>query len=208
MVSQEFYEEYAKKGFAQVNSDKVNKLALKCLKSPVLDLGCYWGHKTRWLKEHFSNAEGCDISNAALEKARENNPNTTFFQCDFGKKGFKTQKKYNSIFATEIVEHIFDTQAFLENCRNALNKGGILFLTTPNVINYSNRVRLIFGNDIFLSGDQAHVRFFNPKTISKEIEKAGFKIEMIAGYNSRKISRNIPMPPSLSEGIIVVAKKE
>ena len=106
------------------------------------------------------------------------------------------------------MEHIFDTQAFLENCFNALNKGGILFLTTPNVINYSNRARLIFGNDIFISGDPSHVRFFNPKTISKEVEKAGFKIEMIAGYNCRKISRNIPMPPSLSEGIIVVAKKE
>lgn len=208
MVSQEFYEEYAKKGFVQVNSDKVNKLALKFLKSPVLDLGCYWGHKTKWLKEHFESVDGCDISSAALEKARENNPGTIFFQCDFGKKGFKTEKKYASIFATEIVEHIFDTQTFLENCRNALDKGGILFLTTPNVINYSNRLRLIFGNDVFISGDAAHIRFFNPKTISKEVEKAGFKIEKIAGYNGRKISKNIPMPLSLSEGIIVVARKE
>jgi 2-polyprenyl-3-methyl-5-hydroxy-6-metoxy-1,4-benzoquinol methylase len=208
MVSEEFYDYYAEKGFVQLNSEKVNALALKWLKSPVLDLGCYFGSKTKWLSGQFEIVHGCDISKKALEKARQNNPGTKFFQCDFGKKKAKTPKKYNSIFATEIIEHVFDTQAFLENCFNALNKQGILFLTTPNVINYSNRLRLLLGNDIFISGDAAHIRFFNPKTIAKEVEKAGFKVELLAGYNGRKISRNIPMPPSLSEGIILVARKE
>ena len=101
-----------------------------------------------------------------------------------------------------------DTQTFLKNCYNALNKKGILFLTTPNVINYSNRVRLLFGNDIFISGDKAHIRFFNPKTITKEVEQTGFKVEMLTGYNGRKISKNIPIPRKLSEGIIVVARKK
>ena len=204
----EFYEEYAEKGFVQVSSKKVDKLALKFLKSPVLDLGWYYGRKTKWLAEHFDKVDGCDISKIALSKAKRNNPKLDFFQCDFGKKNLKTKKKYNSIFATEIIEHIFDTQTFLKNCSNALNKNGILFITTPNVVNYSNRIRLLFGNDVFISGDKAHIRFFNPKTITKEIEQAGFKIEMRTGYNGREISKNIPMPRRLSEGIIVIAKKK
>ncbi len=208
MSLEEFYEDYAEKGFVQVNSKKVNKIALKFLKSPVLDLGCYYGQKTKWLAKHFDKVDGCDISKAAIARAKKNNPKLSFFQCDFGKKKIKTGKKYNSIFATEIIEHVFDTQTFLKNCSNALNKGGILFLTTPNVINYSNRIRLLFGNDIFLSGDKAHIRFFNPKTIAKEVEQAGFKVETILGYNGREISKNIPMPRRLSEGIIVVASKK
>ena len=204
----DFYEDYAKKGFVQVNSKKVDKIALKFLKSPVLDLGCYYGRKTKWLAEHFDKVDGCDISKTALSKAKRNNPKLNFFQCDFGKKNLKTKKKYNSIFATEIIEHIFDTQTFLKNCSNALNKNGILFITTPNVVNYSNRIRLLYGNDVFISGDKAHIRFFNPKTIVKEIEQAGFKVEMRAGYNGREISKNIPMPRRLSEGIIVVARKK
>ncbi len=204
----DFYEDYAKKGFVQVNSKKVNKIALKFLKSPVLDLGCYYGHKTKWLAEHFDKVDGCDISKTALSKAKRNNPKLNFFQCDFGEKKLEIKKKYDSIFATEVIEHVFDTQTFLENCSKALNKNGILFITTPNVINYSNRIRLLIGNDIFISGDKAHIRFFNPKTIAKEIEQSDFKIELVAGYNTREISKNIPMPRRLSEGIILVARKK
>ncbi|MFA4856128.1 MAG: class I SAM-dependent methyltransferase [archaeon] len=92
MVSQEFYDEYSRKGFVQVNSEKVNALALKCLKSPVLDLGCYWGHKTKWLKEHFDNAEGCDISSAALEKARETTQTQLSSNATLEKKDSKPKK--------------------------------------------------------------------------------------------------------------------
>lgn len=208
MGQAEFYENYAKAGFAQLNSEKVNALALRYLKSPVLDVGCYFGKKTSFLAQHFEKAEGCDISKTAVQKAGENNKGISFFECDFEKKGLQLEKKYNSIFAVEVIEHLFDTQQFLQNCKNALNKHGMLFITTPNAVNLSNRLRFLFGNDVFLSGDRAHIRFFNPKTIRKEIEKAGFKVVLLEGYNGRKSTKKIPMPLRFCEGIVVVAEKQ
>lgn len=207
MGASDFYENYAKTGFVQLNSEKVNALALCYLKSPVLDAGCYFGKKTGFLAQHFE-VEGCDISKTAVQKAGENNKGISFFECDFEKKDLALPKKYNSIFAVEVIEHLFDTGQFLRNCGNTLNKGGILFITTPNAINLSNRLRFLLGNDTFLSGDRAHIRFFNPKTIREEIEKNGFKIVHLEGYNGRKLTKKIPLPLSLCEGIVVVAEKK
>ena len=201
-----FYEEYAKKGHMQVDSEKVEKLALEWLKSPVLDIGCYYGKKTGFLAGHFE-AEGCDISKTAIEKAKKTFPKIKFFQCDFSQEGLKLEKKYQSIFAAEIIEHVFETQTFLKNCFNALEKNGILFITTPNAVHFLNRLRMLFGDETWFSGDKAHIRFFRPATIKAEIKKAGFKVEKMAGYNVRPCLKKIPMPINLCEGTIVIARK-
>lgn len=206
MGQSSFYEVYAKKRHMQVDSKKVERLALQSLKSPVLDVGCYYGKKTAFLSKHFE-AEGCDISSTAIKKARAENPGIRFFQSDFEKGNLRLGKKYNSVFAAEVIEHVFDTQAFLKNCYNALNNWGVLFLTTPNAVHLLNRFRLLFGDESWFSGDKAHIRFFKPGTLKKEVEEAGFKVTRMAGYNVRPSLESIPMPLNWCEGTILIAKK-
>ena len=202
-----FYENYAEKGYMQVNSKKVESLAKEFLKSPVLDIGCYYGKKTAFLSKHFEEVEGCDISRTAVEKAKKANPGLRFFQCNFEHENLKLEKKYNSIFAAEVIEHVFDTQQFLRNCFNALNKGGILFITTPNAVHFLNRFRILFGDESWFSGDKAHIRFFKPNTIKKEVEKAGFKVIKMAGYNVRPSLKKAPMLLNWYEGTVIIAEK-
>ena len=207
MPFSQFYEDYAKTGFAQVKSKKVASLALHFLQSPVLDAGCYFGEKTKMLGKHFEKVDGCDISKTAVQKAKKKHKGLEFFVCDLEQPNLKFAKKYNSVFAAELIEHVFDTQAFLKNCFNALNKGGILFLTTPNVIQVLNRLRIVFGDTTPISGDKAHIRFFKPKTLKQELEKAGFTVIHLNGYNVRPFLKHLPMPLNWYEGIIAVAKK-
>jgi 2-polyprenyl-3-methyl-5-hydroxy-6-metoxy-1,4-benzoquinol methylase len=207
MDTNKFYESYAEKGFMQVNSEKVGALAKQFLKSPVLDIGCYFGQKTAFLSKHFEKVEGCDISKTAIEKAKKANPKLKFFQCNFEQENLNLGKKYNSLFAAEVIEHVFDTEAFLKNCFKALNKGGILLVTTPNAVHFLNRLRVMAGDESWFSGDKAHIRFFKPNTIKKEVEKAGFKVIKMAGYNVRPSLKKAPMPLNWQEGTVVIAKK-
>jgi len=191
----------------QVESDKVNKLALANLKTPVLDLGCFKGDKTAFLNKHFEHAEGCDISLNALVKATEKFPEIRFTQYDYEKENMSERIKFNSIFCTKVIEHVFDVQAFLKNCNASLNENGILFLTTPNVKSFLNRIRLLFGDETNFKIETGHLRFFTPETISKELEQAGFEIVLIDGYNVRPVVERLWFPLNFYEGIIVVAKK-
>jgi len=201
-----FYEKYAEDDYLQVNSEKVEGLAKQFLKGPVLDVGCYYGKKTAFLAKHFE-VEGCDISRTAVEKAKKANPKICFFQGNFEHENLKLPKKYNSVFAAEVIEHVFDTQQFLRNCFNGLNKEGILFITTPNAVHFLNRFRVLLGDESWFSGDKAHIRFFKPSSIKKEVEKAGFKVIKMDGYNVRPSLKRAPMPLNWYEGIIIIAKK-
>jgi SAM-dependent methyltransferase len=47
--------------------------------------------------------------------------------------------------AAEIIEHLDDTDAFLEELDRILAPGGLAIVTTPNLAFWLNRVRLFFG---------------------------------------------------------------
>jgi len=219
MGLQVFYEKYAESSVAQVDSKKVMAIARHFLKPPVLDVGCFFGDKTKELSK-WLEADGCDISRNAIKGAAKKYGGLVFFACDFEKPGLRLPKRYNSIFAAEVIEHMLEPGAFLKNCFASLNSGGILLLTTPNVACLMNRLRLLAGDPSGLGGI-GHVSFFNPKSIAREAEKAGFEILLVEGYNvgssSQKAMRrtlrrvfqalSILRPVGFSEGTILVAKK-
>lgn len=47
-------------------------------------------------------------------------------------------KKYDYIFASDVIEHVSDPLAFIINCRTSLKPAGSLILTTPNALYWRN----------------------------------------------------------------------
>ncbi|MEM5814261.1 MAG: methyltransferase [Candidatus Aenigmatarchaeota archaeon] len=56
---------------------------------------------------------------------------------------------YDLIIAGELLEHLFDVDAFIEKVRKALNPGGYLLMSTPNAANWFNRISLLFGWSLY-----------------------------------------------------------
>jgi len=104
----------------------------------VLDYGCAHGHYTMPLAKLFTRATftGFDVSKRAVEAAtkwaeRDGVWNTEFLQAD--QSTLDTVKgQYDIIIAGEVLEHVIDPWALLEQLRAALKPGGCLLITTPH----------------------------------------------------------------------------
>jgi 2-polyprenyl-3-methyl-5-hydroxy-6-metoxy-1,4-benzoquinol methylase len=51
----------------------------------------------------------------------------------------------NVIIASEIIEHVFNTDFFIEELKRILKPIGIIILTTPNMHSATNRLLFLMG---------------------------------------------------------------
>ena len=76
---------------------------------------------------------------------------------------------FNAIAAFQTIEHMYDPRAFLRHCHELLAPGGVLMMSTPNVLSYPARNRGIETWKV-----PQHVFFFTPRTIVFALRDAGF----------------------------------
>jgi SAM-dependent methyltransferase len=82
-----------------------------------------------------------------------------------------------------VLEHIMDLKNILFNIKRVLKKDGIIFIGTPN---FDGFFRKITGRRWLGLRPKEHVWQFEPKTITKVLNSAGFKvlkIEKNASHN-------------------------
>ena len=53
-------------------------------------------------------------------------------------------EKYDLVIAVEGIEHLEDQYHFAKECHRILKHGGILIITTPNIVNFASRVKFLF----------------------------------------------------------------
>jgi len=175
------------------------KWALKKMPLSILDLGCGKGHFTDFMESRGYDVTGVDISRVVISQAKKLYPKCKFLIHNL--EYSPLQKKYDMIYSTQVIEHIFDLDRFLTNIRNSLDSNGILILATPNVLAPKIRLKMLFGNDSTFR-DLAHLRFFSPSHLSEILRKNGFRIRELSG--SGKISF---LSVNLCGNILVAAEK-
>ncbi|WP_446875181.1 class I SAM-dependent methyltransferase [Phormidesmis sp. 146-35] len=131
-------------------SEKI-RLLIKTLKAlpqreRVADIGCRSGGQAAYYQEQAGIREmhGFDIAPVPLAEAR--------------KKGIVTHEWisgvspcpvednfFDAIIAGDLIEHLVDTDVFLEELHRVLRPGGYLLITTPNLAWWWSRVRLLLG---------------------------------------------------------------
>ena len=149
--------------------------------SRVLDLGCgegYWAEEAAMLG---ANVTGLDQF-APIGKASS----VRYLRADLDAAELPTSpSEYDQIFMLDIIEHLKDPEAFLENLRAATGgKRPELILTTANIGFIVTRLMLLFGQ--FNYGrkgilDRTHTRLFTFKTLRTALEESGFIVEEING---------------------------
>lgn len=160
----------------------------------ILDLGdTKSGQLTIMLKEKGFDVKTCDIfQNADMVRDIEK---------DF------PEGKYDCVIASELIEHLLDTDGFLENVYNSLEDDGIFILTFPNIACLKNRIKLLFGkepafhaskliDDSVHAGDNFHVRDFTLKLMKRYLERHNFKI-VESKTNGVYVRYKTIIPPTL-----------
>lgn len=96
-------------------------------KATLLDVGCATGFFLELAKDKFKTVEGLEINKKQAKQVEEK------FGIKVHENLNEIMKKYSVITLFDVIEHIKQPLAFLKQLvSNHLEKGGILFIITPN----------------------------------------------------------------------------
>lgn len=85
---------------------------------------------------------------------------------------FSVGRKFDVIFAGDLIEHLSNPGLFLGRAKAHLNPGGRLVLTTPNAFNLFNLAEKFSKDEPTVNFD--HTCYFNSKTLRTLLEKNGW----------------------------------
>jgi ubiquinone/menaquinone biosynthesis C-methylase UbiE len=107
----------------------------------VLDIACGAGYGSALLARRAARVTGADISPAAVDHARARYAamaNVDFRQADCAALPF-ADGSFDAVVSFETIEHIAAQDAFLDEVRRVLRPGGLVILSCPNKVEYTDK---------------------------------------------------------------------
>jgi len=132
----------------------------------VLDIGCGFGYLGKLLIGTGNEVYGVDIAEEALKKAAEDGIKTRVANVE-SEIPF-ADSSFDVVVAAEIIEHLRDTDRFLEEIHRILKPDGFLVLTTPNFLSLGRRIFYLLGRNAYHEASftfpptpAGHLRYFS-----------------------------------------------
>lgn len=185
----------------------------------VLDIGCYDGTVGSKLIKKGNDVYGIEINREVIEISKQKGIKviTQDIECQFGFEN----NFFDVVVAAELIEHILDTDFFIEEIKRVLKPDGILVLTTPNIASLGRRLFLLFGRNPYfeaslgypLEAHAGHIRFFTKDLLYGFLKHKGFEIleftsDVINFDSSGKIASKLfaNLFPTLGRSLIIKAR--
>lgn len=127
----------------------------------VLEVGCGIGAFAKILNERGFEVDATDISPFIIERAKKIHPDIDFRVLDI-EKNVRVKKKYDDIFAFEVMEHLKNPLQALVNIKKMLKDNGVLIFSTP------------FPTEEMLA-DPMHINIHPPEYWLSKGKEIGFK---------------------------------
>jgi SAM-dependent methyltransferase len=171
---------------------KVQLFTENCARGKVLDYGCGVGNYARTLANRGWEVWGVDSNTDRLKEAeaitaREGLSDTCrFVEVAIAEKQLPFEDgQFDSIFASEVIEHVPDMLSFIGELKRVLRKGGSLYLTTPNGVSYRHltknlmwradkRIPVIESWPQYLPGKEGHIYYWDLWTLYRLMHINGF----------------------------------
>ena len=135
----------------------------------VLDVGCAYGFMLQRFPDTFEKF-GIDVSEYAIKEAKQRNPEATFCVCGAEDKYPLKENSFDIVIANDLLEHLMNPRAALDNMRSVLKEGGILYINTPN-LNW-------FRKKVFAYADKKehHISLFPHRELLDLLVEVGFTV--------------------------------
>jgi 2-polyprenyl-3-methyl-5-hydroxy-6-metoxy-1,4-benzoquinol methylase len=151
--------------------------------SKWLDLGCHQGQFLKLAFDHYQiNPFGVD--NWGEDKKGDGNW-WSYNKRDLGGP-FNLNERYEFISALEVIEHIIDTDRFLEQVRLHLDDRGYFMVSTPNINSLRNRICVPLGAypaGLEYRNNIHHVRLYNVDVLKSQFIEHGLQIIEVVGVS-------------------------
>ncbi len=205
----------------------------------LLDIGCGDGlflsicDTKLSLSERGWKLSGIDYSESRIAHARR--WPYEFARCNVEEGLPFADSSYDVVFCGELIEHLYNPDAFVEECYRVIVPGGHLIITTPNLQAWYNRILFALGiQPIFYetstrsthigagvlrrlkhgSTPVGHVRVFNKRALLDLLDSQGFQpiaergaIFLSLPPSMQLIDRIFNHVPSLASNLIVLSAR-
>jgi methionine biosynthesis protein MetW len=198
--------------------DMVDNLNLES--KNILDIGCYDGTFLNSIKNRRNNFFGLEASDWGVKECHQKNINVQQFFFDDEKKLPFEDNFFDLVIAGEIIEHIYDTDFFLEEISRVLRKQGKLLISTPNIASFGRRLLLFVGKNPIIeispneSDSSGHIRYFTFDTLRALLKKHNFSTIKFqsdcVNFSKSGLLKSALLAklfPRLGAGLVVLARK-
>ena len=191
----------------------------------LLSLGCEPGHVEMLLKKFYGFEDIVGLSYRASPefKRRMARFDIPMLECDIEKDPIpEADKSFRSLIFLEALEHMFNGVPFgLGEMQRVLQTEGALVLSTPNLAQFRNRIKLLQGKSVNwpLDGSKRyfakpvhmrHNREYTAKEICFLLREAGFRIERVQyrEYSPTRLMRLFnSLAPAFKSNVFVSARR-
>lgn len=146
----------------------------------ILDAGCGNGFLASAMSKRGHEVIGIDISAEGVQLARSSYPDLRF-ECRSVLEDLSNLAPiggFDAIVSTEVIEHLYSPEQFLEGVYRNLGPGGVAVLTTP-YYGYVKNLAIALTNSWdrhhMVHFEGGHIKLFSRATLSKMMERIGFR---------------------------------
>ena len=116
--------------------------------STALDAGCGSGVLTKFLSQYNRSSVGIDPSKemldlANLKKNKYNLKNTEFIKSNIEDYVHSTNKKFNIVISSSVLEYVDDLKKNFLMLRDLLDEDGVIIFSLPNRISFYRNLELL-----------------------------------------------------------------
>ena len=153
-----------------------HRAAFKLMKKgSVLDLGCGDGLFLKMLKDKGIEGVGLEISEIAIEKAKDRGLNVKEFDFAVTKLPF-ADNSFETVVLLDVIEHLYQPEKVLKEAHRVSKR--YLVIGVPNFNSLPARLQMLMGKIPEANKHkQGHVYWFSYPIIKNLLKKTGFLIE-------------------------------
>jgi len=190
---------------AQANGRNILRLLEYNPKAKLLDLGCDDGRWTKRLAQKIGTESvyGVDIIEKRCEVARKKG--ITVKYGDLNNRFPFPDKSFDVVHANQVIEHLYDTEKFIQEIYRVLKPSGYAIISTENLASWHNIFPLFLGwqpfsltnisdrklgignplalhkNEDLFSHSWQHIRVFSYQALKEVFEINNFVVDKVLG---------------------------
>lgn len=168
----------------------------------LLDVGCSSGAFLTTACRLGFRAEGVEPSADAAQTARD--AGLTVYTGYLEQARFP-DAAFDAVTLIEIVEHLRDARALLQECARILKPGGVMLVTTPNAHSWTARAMGARWAGFSLNDMGGHISFFNPQSMRLLATRSGLQVHHLETRNVRLFERG-QCPPVIHGAAKIAAE--
>lgn len=140
----------------------------------VLEIGCSAGGILKYFQDKNHSVTGCDFDSKYIEYGKNKDLNLIVG----GASSLQSDKKFDLIILSHVVEHFKDLKKEFSKIFNLLNDNGMIYIQVPGIFNeeyYKSYVRC----DFLFYIQNAHIYYFTKNSFLNTLTYLGIKIKTI-----------------------------